>query len=490
MSVPTASLTILRAVVALLGAAAIAAYLAVGFVHLRYPFELEWIEGGMVDAVQRLVDGRPLYVAPSLDYVPFIYAPLWFHVTAALSRVFGVGFFAARFVSFLSSIGVIALVARFVHKETGARLPALAAAGLFAATYPIAASFYDLARVDSLFLVLLLGALYVVRFHEGARGAVAAAVLFALAFFTKQSAPIVFAPVALHLVLADRRRGALFAAVGAGLMVGGALAYDAVSGGWFRHFVVTLPAGHTLVKRVLLHFWIELLLMLGIACAFAVVHLVLERRPRERRFHFFAAAGMFGASLAGRMHLGGWANVLAPAFVSLAILFGLGLHAALARVAALPEARARILSHVVLLAAAGQLAVRAYDPRPFLPAAAHAEAWRGVIAQVQAVAGDVFVPAHGFVGPRAGKPAHAHQMAISDELRAGAGDSAAQLRRAIRRALVEKRFAAIVLDNEWLPKEQLGPNYQRTGEVPDRKDLGPVIGWRTAQPQSLWEPKP
>jgi Dolichyl-phosphate-mannose-protein mannosyltransferase len=478
---------LLRAALLLLGAAAIAVYLAVALVHLRYPFEIEWIEGGMVDEVRRAAAGQPLYVEPTLDYVPFIYAPLWFYLAAALSKVFGVGFFAARLVSVLASLGSLALVARFVHAECGGRLAALVAAGLFAATYPLAAAFYDLARVDSLFIVCCLGGLYLVRFHRATGATVAAAALFALAFLTKQSGPIVFAPVALHVWLEDRRRGLVFAGAGAALMLGSALALDRVSEGWFWHFAFTLPAHHARVKRFLWSFWFDdLLAPLGVACLFSLFYLLTSAGPR--RFYALAAAGMVGASLAGRVHLGGWSNVCSPAYAVVAILFGLGLHDAVVRASALPGRRG--LQAFALAAGALQLMARIYDPRAYLPSKDHEHAWRELLAAVGAMKGDVYVSAHGFVTSRVGKPAHAHQMALSDELRSGAGGEAGELRREVRRSLDRRRFDAILLDNEWLPRAELEARYQREGEVKDRQSLGPVLGWSVAQPQSIWVPLP
>ncbi|APR75504.1 Hypothetical protein A7982_00850 [Minicystis rosea] len=484
-------LRILRGLVGTAAVLAIAGYTGIALQHLRYPYELEWIEGGMIDEVARLVAGGPLYVAPSLDYVPFIYAPLWFHVTALLAKVVGVGFFAGRLVSVIASFTAMALIARIVHEETKDRFAALCAAGLFAATYPIATSIYDLARVDALFVALLLGGMYLVRFHTSTAATIAAAALFALAFLTKQSAPIVFGPVALHLLRVDRRRGITFATVGAALMVGSVWAYDRASGGWFWHYVIALPAKHTLVFRMLLQTWLELGILLGGALAAGIAYLVLEERRAVRSHYAFAAGGMAACGLAGRMHLGGWSNVLSPTFAMLAILFGLGLAAAERRAMRLPEARARLIVPAILAGALLQFGMRAYDPRRHLPDATHAEAWSALLATVKGIEGDVYVSAHGWVGPRVGKRPHAHQMALSDVLRGGGtGETATALRREVRRALVEKKLAGIVLDNPWLPKEQLDPSYEKKGDIAMHERLGPVIGWMTAQPRTLWTPRP
>jgi len=44
------------------------------------------MEGGMVDRVHRIMTGRPLYIGPSLRFVPFIYPPLCFYLGALVSN--------------------------------------------------------------------------------------------------------------------------------------------------------------------------------------------------------------------------------------------------------------------------------------------------------------------------------------------------------------------------------------------------------------------
>src|SRR5262249_50885568 len=149
--------------------------------------------------------------------------------------------------SLAASLGVIALVVRFVQRETGSLRSGLVSGGLFAATYRIAGAFYDLARVDSLFVLILLAALYVVRFRTSPRSRVLAAALFALAFFTKQSAALVLAPIALHLAVAERRR-ALWLVVPALVTIGGGIfVLDRIHEGWFSYFVFWLPGRHAWV---------------------------------------------------------------------------------------------------------------------------------------------------------------------------------------------------------------------------------------------------
>ena len=42
-----------------------------------------------MQAVRRILNAQPLYVAPSLDYVPTLYTPLYFYVAALVARAVG-----------------------------------------------------------------------------------------------------------------------------------------------------------------------------------------------------------------------------------------------------------------------------------------------------------------------------------------------------------------------------------------------------------------
>ena len=64
--------------------------------RIFYPYEIEWIEGGILQGVLRIVDGQPLYGAPGPDYVPSLYAPLYFYVSSLSVLIFGNGLPALR----------------------------------------------------------------------------------------------------------------------------------------------------------------------------------------------------------------------------------------------------------------------------------------------------------------------------------------------------------------------------------------------------------
>ena len=207
--VQPALVSLVRVAVAAAAIVPIGLYLFVALRRIGYPFELEWLEGGAVEIVQRVVHGQGIYVRPSLHFVSYPYPPLYFWVSAAVAKVIGVGFLPLRLVSLLSSVGCFAVLFHVVRRETGDPVAGIVSAGLFAATYDVSNAWFDVGRVDSLFLLLLLATVAVARRAVTAPdGALVGALLF-LSFFTKQTALLAGMPMLLYLVVARRRAGAV-----------------------------------------------------------------------------------------------------------------------------------------------------------------------------------------------------------------------------------------------------------------------------------------
>ncbi len=150
---------------ALLGAVIyVVMFIAVALLRIGYPYELDWMEGMGVDHVQRILDGKSLYVPPSIDFVPSIYTPLYYYTAALPAAILGNGPVPLRLVTIAATLGCLALIFSFVRRETGSRYAAMIAAGLFAGTYYLCESRFDVARVDMLFVFFLLCAVWLLRF--------------------------------------------------------------------------------------------------------------------------------------------------------------------------------------------------------------------------------------------------------------------------------------------------------------------------------------
>jgi Dolichyl-phosphate-mannose-protein mannosyltransferase len=487
---PEFGLGAVRVVVTLLAVAAIVTYGTLAVLHLRYPFDLEWMEGGLAEEARRAGLGLKLYVKPTFEYTPYLYGPVWFWVAGAVGRIAGAGLFAGRLVSVLSSVAVLALVADFVRREGGSKLAGLWAAGLYAACYPLASAFYDLARVDSLFVAFFLGALHLARFRPTPRGRVASAALFTLAFLVKQSVVLAFAPVALHLLLAERRRALWFVVPGILFMGGSVLLLDWIHGGWFSYFVLWLPRQHPWVKAMWTDFWrLDLLAPLGVSCLVGLFYVTVDRGVEGRRFYLAAAAGALAVSWLGRLHAGGWPNVIMPAFALLAILFGLGLQAGRDLGRGFPAPQRRSVELLCLLTAGIQLMVLSYDPRRFIPSAKDRDAGFALVETIRKIPGDVYVPAHTYLSSLAGKRPFAHEMAMVDILGIDGKEPGAELRKELEETVKARKFAAVIADTGFLLKEMEG-NYQRKSDpFTDPDVFWPVTGMRT-RPKTIYVPRP
>jgi 4-amino-4-deoxy-L-arabinose transferase-like glycosyltransferase len=468
----------------------LAAYLFVALKRIDYPFEIEWMEGGSAGHVARLLAGEGLYVPPTLAFTPFIYTPLYFHGSAWLARLLGEGFLPLRLVSFLSSLLCLALLGRFVARESGDRRVALLAAGLFAASFEISGAWFDIARVDALFLLFTLASLTLLHFGKTLPAAVAAGVLGGCAFFTKQTALLVLAPFLLCALVARVRLWIAFSATLAAVVAIGCLLLDARSDGWFCYYVFELPAQHHLRWWQFWRFWqLDVLARLPVAAAAAVAFFGLRRfgasDPR-RLFFPCLAVGTLSSSLVSRLHSGGYENVLLPAYAGLAIFFGLGVNESLRS----PLARRRpAVALVIGVLCLIQFAMLAYDPRKQIPSERDRAAGERLVETIRSFEGDVLVVNHGYLAGLAGKRRTAHWMAISDILRADDGLVKEGIEREIREAIRERRFAAIITDGDWYERD-LEAHYELRGSAFDDESVfWTRTGMRT-RPERIYVPRP
>lgn len=237
-------------------------YLGCALLRLSYPWEIEWMEGGMIVHAARVLRGLPIYARPSLDFIAYFYTPGYPIVLAALSHLTGgLSFALARAVSLGASVATMLMMYRLAHREAGV-LAGLLAIGLYAALYRITGAFYDIARADSLSLAWLSGAVLLAYTGRTQGSAACAAVLVVLAFFTKQTAGIMGPFIGLYLLLSDRRRALTFAAVGlsCGAAAGAYLQHS--TGGWFSFYIVQGHQGHQFhTRNFLLKYWRDLLFL-------------------------------------------------------------------------------------------------------------------------------------------------------------------------------------------------------------------------------------
>jgi hypothetical protein len=220
--------------------------LAVAFaMRVGFPLELEWMEGGIVHQAHRLQQGQPIYPPPSADFVPFLYTPLYPMVLAVLGFVFPLGLPLGRIVSIVAWVAIGLGLRRAVLREAKPQAHAIAAMGLWCASYVFTFRWIDLCRPDTLFLALTLWGLVLLRESWGdAKKAALAGLLMALAFWTKQTAavPIIASGIA-GLLVAPRQLW-IYVAVIAVVDGGGMLLGNAITDGWLWTYVYELHQAH------------------------------------------------------------------------------------------------------------------------------------------------------------------------------------------------------------------------------------------------------
>ncbi len=428
-----------RMAAALAGLVAIGAYLFVALRRLDYPFALEQLEGNSLVEMRRILAGQPLYPAPTAAYVPDGYPPLYFLVSAAVARALGPTYLALRVVSLASSLACFALLARLVQRETGSLAAGTGAAGVFAATYFAAGTWFDIGRVDSLFLALSVGALCAARRMRGPRGAVVLGLLFAAVVLTKQTGLAELAAVTAALLTGPRRRLAcVAAATAAALIAASTVVLRFTSGGWYTYYVFKQMSEHSLAYGNFGWFWTALLTAAGLAAGAALIGARLV--PREL---LAGCAALAVEGYATLVHSGGSINDMLPAFLAVALLAGLALGSDRTRWVAAGAGLLVLGQSVFLLASA--------HPSQAIPSAAARAAGERLVAGMRAFGGDVVDPDEPSLSTQAGLAPAAQPGAVFDVVRATDLAGIGSYRHSAYYAVRNRQYSAIVTPGGGLP---------------------------------------
>jgi hypothetical protein len=476
---------ILWYVLALAAIGYITLFLALAFIRLRFPYELEWIEGAKIDQMRWILSGKPLYGPPDIHFIPFAYTPLFFYLSAGLMKWMGTGFAAPRLISILSTAGCFLLIYLIVQKDNDHPIPGLVAAGIYAACFALTGAWMDLAKVDSLFMLLILAAFYTSRAQPGVIMAVISGMLFGLAYFTKQLAlPVILIFAPLSMVIS---RGKTWLTWFTAFILGASiwLILDYSSQGWFSFYTFTALTGHTLVsgwftfwKLILFRLWPTMLLILIFAFDG-------QRKAGLRRWRWPEPTWQcLGFSCA--LVLTSWSiffkiwtynNDLMPACAGIALLAGLAAQESFSRSRSrldFPKPTRPALEKVVLGLLVIQFVCLIYNPIPLIPNGKTYQKTEKFIARLESLPGEVFSYNHGFVNYLAGKTTYLHTTPLADvTISAFPPDSDSyqrqkEAKQVFRQAYTGQLFDWVVLDKFqpiWLPYYIQTGNFMRETEA-------------------------
>lgn len=450
--------------------------------RLRYPFPLEQLEGPMLLAAERVAHGLPIYVRPNFTFIPYMYAPAYYYVSGWAVRWLGAGFFPLRLISILSTCGSFVLIYIFILKDatgTGRRrhLAALAGVALYASGYPWTRNWFDLGRVDALYIFLLLLAMFCTRrLHP-----VVAALAWTLTFLAKQT---IF-PVALVMLCCDWERPRRWLiGVGSFLLLTAISTrlLDHATHGWFWFYAFTVPHANTdlILRPAVTYIPSELIAPFGIALlivamAWARASQAQQKSPTQSskmRFYFLAGASTFVLCWFLQAHAGATGNTPMPAYAVLAIVFGISfarLDAFFASDLLREPARIFLLAAVCI-----PFLSWVYSPHDAIPHPEMLASQQELTSWLQQFPGDVFLPSNPEEAVSAGKLLHPDVAAIHDSLRPDIPQIRQPLLAEIRGAIDQEKFDAIAFDGTpagslasqpWLPAD-LPRHYPIVGLVP------------------------
>jgi hypothetical protein len=437
----------LRAIAAAAGLIVIVTYVGIAVSRIGFPGHLEILEENSLAEVHRILAGQQLYPAPSASYVPDGYTPLYFALSAAVASVLGQSYLPLRLVSLLASLACFAILGRLVHRETGSRAAGMAAAGLLASTYFVTDTWFDVGRVDSLFLAFSVAGLYAARWACRTSGAVTAGLLLGAAFLTKQTGLAEGIAVLAAMAIGSRRRLAGPAAAAWAVVVGGStLALGLSSHGWYLYYVFEQMSQHALNSANVSSWFSELLPILGIALCAMV--LGVRRTPL---LLLAGCAALAVESFAARAQDGSNVNDLLPAYTAVAILAGLALGArpALARFTRwrrdagerwLPVAVSGLVLVQIGVLASGFHLSRALPPNADLAAD------QRLTAVTRALGGTVAIPDDPGIALMAGRPTSQDHIASTDVQRASDGHAKTLFMTSLTHAVHTQQYSAIITE--------------------------------------------
>ncbi|HET6512192.1 MAG TPA: glycosyltransferase family 39 protein, partial [Candidatus Kapabacteria bacterium] len=302
---------------------ALGVMLFVALSRLSYPFELEWMESMTLRTVQWLVLGRTIYPAPSMEFVAYPYTPLFFYTSYLAADVVGVGFAPMRLTSLVASLVSFWYLFRMLRSTLDDRA-AMFGTALYVASYSLSGYWFDVARVDAMFMSLSIAGTFHFLRHT-TRDYLIAALLFALAAFTKQTALLIALPLCVYALIKYRAKSLWFS-LPLGVLVLSAIAiFHFATDGWFTYYSFGFMRNQIYKDGYVPHLlWHDLAKPLPILflMSCAGLWLLIKKRMSELPLDLLITVLAYvAAALYVDSHMASFKNDLMPMYLGLAVIF-------------------------------------------------------------------------------------------------------------------------------------------------------------------------
>lgn len=451
-------------------------FLVSAMLRVSYPFELDIIEGGILEQVRRLSLSLPLYEQPSLDFTAFVYGPLYTYLNYWIALALGAApsFVELRLVSTVSVCAASVAIFQLLKASTSSTFYGWLAAGLFLSTYSSSAYSFDQGRVDSLALALVSWG-----FLSISRARVAQAALFFIAaFLTKQGTLIAAVAMLYPVALLGRRELVRYIlTLCSGILVSVIVAIS-LTDGWYLFYCFHLPFGHDIAPGMYARFWTSDLLRTPVLALLTVIYVSTKIAKRDRSFEFafylLLAVSMVLIAWSARLHSGGIANVLSPMHFGLAAVGTL----------AVSSTSWPLRIGAMVLVSVHFLALILGERLP-LPPLSYSARFAYIEKLIRPEREPILLLDHPYLLSKHDKPAHAHSWAIYDVVRGDKNRFGTELADSMRTRLRDGYYEVVITSDQSLAADLLG-RYRLVEELPDL-NLGDP--WPNEDPRFVYRRK-
>jgi 4-amino-4-deoxy-L-arabinose transferase-like glycosyltransferase len=384
--------------------------------RINYRYDLEWMEGASLIEVYRIFFGQNLYVQPSLNYIPSIYPPLYFYLSAALAKIIGIGFLPLRIISITSSIGCLLVIFQAVKEKTQSIFCGFIAAGGFVAIFRLGGAWFDIARIDMLFIFLCLAGTYTLA-KQTTKASIIAGIFFSLALLTKQTAISIFGVLVITTLILFKKQTIPFICSFTFLTLVIYYYLNSSSNGWYQYYTLILPTSYQIRWSSLFATIQAAFLVEAVFIIIGILPLILDYRKviqdKLLLYYYSASIGFAGTAVIARINHGAYDNTLLPAYAIIAIIFGLGV-GWLILYFEFQNINNSLFQTIMWLAITIQFFLLGYNPIQQIPTLADRRAGDKLVSQISSVPGNVLIPYHNYLNLYAGKNIYFHFVAFND----------------------------------------------------------------------------
>jgi hypothetical protein len=467
-------------------------YFVTAIPRILYPYDLDFVEDGILMASLRLANNQPIFVPPQADFVPHVYMPLYSWLGAVFFKVVGPSYLPLRLLSFAAVISTAGFIYWIARREGGPGWLGLVCAGLFLGGYRINGFWYELARVDSLFVALALTGLAWGTYDAGSKlGLVGSASALALAFLTKQTGLILGVGMGIYLLAKVGRQAWLYWLTYSLLTITPVLIFDELTDGWFLYYTYHIASINPVeLQRVVNFVGFELLVLMGGLSLMAITAALLTfqqagwRGIWQQPWLIWLGLAILISGL-GRASVGGNLNNRMMAYTLLCLMPGLLVYSLNGYAKSLLRWQYSIILTLILI----QFALGVYNPLRYLPTPTMQQSGDRLIAKIAAEDGEVLVLMHPYYAWLAGKRPSAQIAALWHARERGT----LPLPPDFTSRLKSHYYAAIISDNSLFETEpevqQLLDTFYTPAETLTPDEAPPTITGMIVRPEILYRPK-